>query len=77
MVKKNRTNKKVSKKGYDSRVAKWVILIVIGLAMLTVIIALVCSIVFEDEKVVKAKMDNLAKIYYEEFIYEGIKNAKT
>lgn len=56
----------------SNRLAKWVIIAVIGLAMIAVIVALVCSLALDNEKMVKAKMDELAKSYYEEYIYENL-----
>lgn len=50
-------------------VIKRIVLVAIGLTMAAVVIALISAFVFDDEKMVKSKMEGLAKEYYESYIY--------
>ena len=63
-------NKKIKK--LTKNPAKPIILAVIGLAGLMVILATFSAFFFTPERVVKDKIETLAKEYYENTIYENI-----
>ena len=77
MVKKNTyTSRKHSTmwKKNDNIVVRRVILAVIGVAIAVVVVGVIYSLVWSPEKATKAKLDEMARGYYEGFTYENLIN---
>ena len=77
MVKKNTyTSRKRSAmwKKNDNIVVRRVILTVIGVAIAVVVVGVIYSLVWSPEKATKAKLDEMAREYYEGFTYENLIN---
>ena len=76
MVKKNTnvSRKRVSlrRRESDAVVARRVIIGVICAAIVVVVVSLIGSYFWNDEKRVEAKMEEMAREYYEGFIYENL-----
>ena len=77
MVKKNtyasRKHSVMWKKN-DNIVVRRVILTVIGVAIAVVVVGVIYSLVWSPEKATKAKLDEMAREYYEGFTYENLIN---
>ena len=77
MVKKNvyatRKNNVLRKKN-DNIVVRRVILAVIGVAITVVVVSVIYCLVWSTEKATKAKLDEMAREYYEGFTYENLIN---
>lgn len=54
---------------------KIVILIVIGISFLTVIAAVIYSVMYSPEKIIHAEVKALAKDYYENYVYKDIEDS--
>lgn len=77
MVKKNvyATRKyNVLRKKNDNIVVRRVILAVIGVAIAVVVFGVIYGLVWSPEKATKAKLDEMAREYYEGFTYENLIN---
>ena len=77
MVKKRTRSsygRRVARKKYDITVVRRVVLWVIGLAIVVVAVSVVVSLVWNPENITKAKLDEMAKEYYEGYIYENLIN---
>ncbi|MBR3116217.1 hypothetical protein IKF30_03275 [Candidatus Saccharibacteria bacterium] len=75
MVKKRTRSsygRRVARKKYDITVVRRVVLWVIGLTIATVVVGVVVCLVWSNERVTKAKLDAMAKDYYEGYIYENL-----
>lgn len=60
---------------HPSTIAGKIIFATIVIAILAVIVALVCSILFTPERITKSYLDTLASDYYEQYYYEQFSNS--
>ena len=77
MVKKNTyVSRKYNtlRKKNDNTVVRRVILTVIGVAIAVVVVGVIYSLIWSPEKATKAKLDEMAREYYEGFTYENLIN---
>ena len=61
-----------SKKHDSSTVAKWSVIAVICLAIVTVVAYGIFAMVYDEEKIVKTDLDTIASNYYEEYLYSSL-----
>ncbi|MBQ6414293.1 hypothetical protein IJI28_01580 [Candidatus Saccharibacteria bacterium] len=77
MVKKNTytlQKRSAMRKRNDNIVVRRVVLTVIGVAVAVVVAGVIYSLVWSPEKATKAKLDEMAREYYEGFTYENLIN---
>lgn len=67
--KKKRTVRRVK---YDNSKIRKIMIGVVCAAMLMVVVAMICGIFFNNERMTKKKLDQMASEYYEGYIYENL-----
>ena len=75
---KRKTKRKkisISKRKKLTGIQKTIIGVIIC-AFVVIIVALVSSFVYTPEKIVKSKIENMARNYYENYYYSGLEDAK-
>ena len=76
MSKTKKRKKKSQRSNPSATVAKKTIIIIIIVLMVAVIIALVSTFFYDNKKVVKSRMIEITRDYYENFFYEQLKNSE-
>ena len=77
MVKKNANlvrKRNAARKKNDNIAVRRVIMLVISIAIIAVVAGAVFGLVWSPEKATKAKLDEMAREYYEGFVYENLIN---